>query len=48
MRGSGQLSPLLKQQTTSACQHPDLCVSGMLHPSITRKDPPTASMLSQT
>lgn len=48
MCSSGQLSPLLKQQTTSARQHPDLCVSGMLRPSITRQDPPTASILSQT
>ena len=42
MCGSGQLSPLLKQQTTSARQHPDLCVFRMLPPSITRQDPPTA------
>lgn len=42
MCGTGQLSPLLKQQTTSACQRPDLCVcvSRRLHFSI-RQEPPT-------
>lgn len=49
MCGTGQLSPLLKQQTTSACQRPDLCVcvSRRLHFSI-RQEPPTPPMLSQT
>lgn len=36
MCGIGQLAPLLKQQTTSVCQHPDLCMSGMQDPSVTR------------